>query len=108
MRITGPPLEQLRKGPSMSTPNLTVPDSEWARYPVQKVATIANRMETLAERLRRNAQNFENPNVPAASVLGEIVSDLTQGIGNLGTYLSDLVHDVEQLRAARERQAVSQ
>ncbi len=82
--------------------------NDFSRYPIHDVGVIADRLEGIARRLRSNAGRFKDEGTDPVGVLGDIVSQYMQLIGNTGTYFDNLVRDVEHLRAHRAEDEVKQ
>lgn len=81
---------------------------DYSRFPIHDVELIAKRLEDVAAKIRRVANGFADNGQKPDSVLEGVISAYIQYTGNNASFLGNLVRDVEQLRAARERQVVSQ
>jgi hypothetical protein len=59
---------------------------------------IAKDLENLAARIRRTAQQFDDESRMASKVVADIVSDYTQGGGNIGSMLWIMVNELSRTK----------
>ena len=84
----------------------TVDDIEVANL-VRLTSVVAEKLETVAKRLRQQAEHFKRRDVRggAAGVAADTVNDYVQGVGSQGTFLWSVVRDaaVMDIRRASEK-----
>lgn len=80
----------------------TVDDIEVANL-IRITTVVAEKLETLAARLRKEAEHFKRRDLRggASGVAADIVNDYVQGVGNQGTFLWTIVRDAAVMDARR-------
>lgn len=59
--------------------------------------TVAKKLEQLAVRVREQGQYVGTGRASAVSRAADLMSEFTQGVGNIGTFLWGVVHNAEHL-----------
>lgn len=81
----------------------------YVRNAQHQAEVVAQKLETLAARLRQLGEsgfNSTNRRTGAVGVAADIVSEFTQGVGNIGTFLWGVVHNAEHLDRYRREESV--
>jgi hypothetical protein len=79
----------------------------YASEAAQNVETVAVRLEALAQRLREYRPALERVRGKASSRAADFVSEYTNGVGNLGTYLWGIVQLAGEADVYHERDIVA-